>query len=323
MTNASTQPPPLFSPGDADDRAYCNVRDEVTEHARICKQFSQQLWDRYHPYADDHFLAEIRKDFNARFWEMYLTCTLLDNGPKLGYVVSCSKPGPDALVEHEGQRLWIEATVATDGDPTKPDSAVEDHSGNVPDEKILFRYANAIDTKHKKYLLYRDNGIIGKSDTYVIAINGYPLSYRWAEPEIPRILKALFPIGPLEMLIDRKTKMALGTRYQYRPAVKKISGSPVSTEIFLDQQYCGISAILYSCASGYGSSSPLGTDFILVHNPQASQPLPPGFLPCGREYRATAVKEGYEVVFQAGSLAAPEKEYQKSLASPVTPEMAE
>ena len=79
-----------------------------------------------------YFLTEIRRDFHARFWEMYLTCTFLQDALRLGYRVSCPKPGPDVLIEYQGRRIWIEATVATDGDPTSPDSAVEDHSGKIP-----------------------------------------------------------------------------------------------------------------------------------------------------------------------------------------------
>jgi hypothetical protein len=216
--------------------------------------------------------------------------------------VLCLKPGPDILIEHKRRRVWIEAIVATDGDPARPDSAVEDHSGKIPDEKIILRYANAINAKHAKYAAYRNSGIISKDDAYVVAINGYPLSYRWAEPEIPRVLKAVFPIGAYEVLIDREKREIVGTRHQFRPAVKKTSGSEVPTQIFLDDHYCDISAVLYSCANGY-SNPPMGADFIVVHNPLASQPLPLGMIPSDREYQATTVKDGYELTCHAGTIA--------------------
>lgn len=304
MTASNTQPKPLFSLGDAEDRAYSNLRDEVSETARACKQFSERLWAEYHAYADDQFLIEIRRDFSARFWEMYLTCTFLQDAPRLGYTVSCPKPGPDILIEHEGRRVWIEAIVATDGDPARPDSAVEDHSGKIPDEKIILRYANAIDAKHAKYVAYRKNDIVGTDDAYVIAINGYPLSYRWAEPEIPRVLKALFPLGAPQVFIDRGTGEIVGARHQFRPSVKKASGSVVPTDIFLNDSYCGISAVLHSCASGY-SKPPMGVDFVIVHNPLASQPVPLGVIPSGREYQATPVKDAYQLTCHAGAVAIP------------------
>ena len=192
MSNAH---PPLFSAGDAEAVAYRNLRDGVSEDARVCKQFSELLWDQYEPYADSHFLTEIRRDFCARFWEMYLTCTLLEHLPKQGFRVSCPKPGPDVLVESEGQRIWIEAVTATDGDPAKPDSAVQSDSGAVPDKKIILRYTNAVAEKHLKYRGYLTRKIVRENDAYVIAVNGYPLTYRRRDAEIPRILKAVFPIG--------------------------------------------------------------------------------------------------------------------------------
>jgi hypothetical protein len=237
---------------------------------------------------------------------MYLTCAFLEDAPRLGYKVSCPKPGPDILIEHKGRRLWIEATVATDGDPTRPDSAVEDPSGRVPDEKVILRLTNAINTKHAKYLDYLKNGTIRKDDAYVVAINGYSLSYRWAEPEIPRILKAVFPIGAYEVLIDRETREVTGTRHQFRGAVKKASGSEVSTQLFLEDCYRCISAVLYSRANAY-CGPPMCADFVVVHNPHASAPLPLEAIPSGREYVAAPAGDAYELTCHAGSTARPRR----------------
>jgi hypothetical protein len=113
-------PPPLFLPGDADDPAYRNLRDEVSEPARIGRKFAEELWAQYFPYADAHYLTEIRRDFNARFWEMYLTCTFLQNAHRYAFTVRCPKPGPDILLEFPDCRVWVEAVAATDGDRRNP-----------------------------------------------------------------------------------------------------------------------------------------------------------------------------------------------------------
>ncbi len=305
MGTANIQLPPLFSAGDAEDTAYINLRDEVSDMARYCKQFSEKLWEQYHPYADPHFLTEIRRDFGARFWEMYLTCALLEDAPRLGYTVSCPKPGPDNLIVHQGRNIWIEAIVATDGDPGKPDSAAEDHSCKIPDEKILLRYANAIMAKHAKYESYRKNGIVKPDEAYVIAISGAQLSYWWADPEIPRFLKAVFPLGALEVIIDRETGKVVDRRQQFRRSVTKKSGSNVQTDIFFDGQYSGISAVLHSYANAL-CKPPMSADFVLVHNPLASQPVALGVLPSGREYQATEVAaDTYELKCHPGSCGAP------------------
>lgn len=166
--------------------------------------------------------------------------------------------------------------------------------GRIPDQKIIMRYTTAIAEKHRKLTAYRQGGIIADADAYVIAVNSYALSHCWAEPEVPRVLKAVFPIGALEFIFDRKTMQDLGTRHQFRPNVIKASGAPVSTEIFVNANYTGISAVLHSYANAC-THGPLGVDFILIHNPMAAQALPRSlFLDC-REYVATPVGDGYEL----------------------------
>ena len=94
--------------------------------------------------------------------------------------------GPDILLECDGSRIWVEAVVATNGSPGRPDSVVEpnqDDSGKIPEEKLVLRYANAISKKCRKYRRYLRDGIIHKSDAFVIAINGAALSYKWTQAE--------------------------------------------------------------------------------------------------------------------------------------------
>ena len=67
----------LFGAGTATDGVFNNLRNPAHESALKAKYFAERLWSVYKPYADPHFLIEIRRDFNARFWEMYLTCALL------------------------------------------------------------------------------------------------------------------------------------------------------------------------------------------------------------------------------------------------------
>jgi type I restriction enzyme S subunit len=77
--------------------------------------------------------------------------------------LSCPKPGPDILLEHEGNRVWIEAVEATNGVPGLTDTVIEpnpDGSGRIPEEKLVLRYTNAITEKYRKYRGYLREGII-------------------------------------------------------------------------------------------------------------------------------------------------------------------
>jgi hypothetical protein len=48
----------LFQPGNALDLAYRNLRD--AQHCVKWKAYCESLWERFRPYADDHFLESTR-----------------------------------------------------------------------------------------------------------------------------------------------------------------------------------------------------------------------------------------------------------------------
>ncbi|HEX9870723.1 MAG TPA: hypothetical protein VGC99_19435, partial [Candidatus Tectomicrobia bacterium] len=70
----------------------------------------------------------------------------------------------------------------------------------------------------------------------------------------------------------------------FRDSIEKKSGEIVSTNVFLDPEYASMSAVLYSSVDALNRPKVLGSDFILVHNPLARNPLPLGFFAFGVEY---------------------------------------
>jgi type I restriction enzyme S subunit len=277
------------------DAAFENLRQAQSDEANACREFTEQLWEKYHPYADANFLDEIRLHFHSRFWEMYLTCALLQDGSERGYRVSCPKPGPDNLIEHEGKRIWIEAVTVTDGELGNPNSIDpgEPHS-SVMDQRIILRYRTAIDEKRRRYQDYRAKDIVGIADPYIVAVNGFGLSgmFKW-DAEMPRILKAVFPMGTLEFVFERNTRKAVRLQHQYRPNIYKASGAAVSTELFISDEYCTVSGVIRSFANANMATHPLGVDFVMVHNPRAMNPMPQKLIKAEREYYAMPTENGY------------------------------
>lgn len=167
----------------------------------------------------------------------------------------------------------------------------------VPADRIVLRYSNAIATKHDKYQGYLKTGRVSKADAYVVAVNGWPLGYSWASDELPRFIKAIYPLGALGFAIDPATRELVDRKHQFRPLINKNNRSTVSTQLFLREHYAGISAVLHSHAQAFMSQS-LGSDFHLALNPLARQPLPEGLLPSRREWRAMArAGSGYELAW--------------------------
>jgi hypothetical protein len=106
------------------------------------RDFVNSLWERYKLYADPHFLKDARDHFLERFWEMYLAVALLHRGFTLHRTGGES---PEFFVEFDGHRIWLEATAPSPG--TGNDKVPEIRfgvAGEVPTEKILLRFTNAL-----------------------------------------------------------------------------------------------------------------------------------------------------------------------------------
>jgi hypothetical protein len=273
------------------DETYRFIRDDP--RGAEAKAFIRRLWTFFFPYADHDFRKEIANSFSAKFWEMYLAFGLANQGAKLEQISSRSqgrrpRHGPDFRLSGLSHPVWIEATVPLDG--TRADRVPEEHLGSdqdIPSESLILRYRTRIDEKFKKLRSYLEAGIVHDSDPYIIAINSRSLSFGLYESDPPRILHALFPLGDQFVTIDPRTKQVVESGYQYRAKIVKQSGEPVSTDVFLDPTYEGISAVLF-CPSDVWHRPPneaevgLG-DFMLIHNPMAKNKVPYQWLKCGRE----------------------------------------
>jgi hypothetical protein len=275
---------PLFENQiNAIDQTYLRIRDNLD--LASTKAFLERLWRRFAPFADKNFRSAIAQSFHSRFWEMYLGHALLISGKQLKPV---SDAGPDLCVLGLPELLWIEAIAPSAG--KGPDAVPEEPLGvtyTLPSDEIILRLRSAIEEKFQKYKIYRDGRLLSPSEPFVIAINGRGLPSAWTETDLPRIVKAVFPLGSSYVTIDKNTMEKVDEGYMYRRKIIKLSGNPVSTTVFQDPQYAGISAILY-CNHDIFNRPPKESDislgFSVVHNPLANNPVPHRWLPCGREF---------------------------------------
>jgi len=242
----------------------------------------------YAPYADLHFLNEAKIHLTERFWEMYLGCTLLQNGFDLH---NPSAKGPEFYCIVDGVKCWFEAIAPGPGE--RPDSVpqMEDKGptedsdfSNIPEEKILLRLRSAIQTKHLKLKGYLCNKTVNEKDAYILAINSKRILPVILNPNPPIIVKAVFPLGNLTFSIDTQSRELVDVSYQHRGHILKQNSSAVSTDVFLDPEYANISAVIYSSVDVANYPSTLGADFCLVHNPFAKVPIRHSVLPYCSEY---------------------------------------
>jgi hypothetical protein len=278
--------------GEASDPAYRNIRNAKDGPFWKARVHCEYLWIFFQHYADPEFRTELRSNFDPRYWEMYLTTSLI----LAGYEVTCPKPGPDVGIMYRGQRIWFEATSPTRGAGGAPDQVPEMKTvalseepvvNDVPNDKILLRYLNSISVKYREqYANWLKKGVVSEKDAFVIAINPREISFDYADASPPRILQAGYTIGAPYVVIDRKTMKATKSGYHFRDQVAKEpkkdakEGDPppqVPTGVFQQGDYSGLSALLCSRVDAANRPAEMGDDFQLAPNPHATVPLPDAF----------------------------------------------
>lgn len=130
---------------------------------------------------------------------------------------------------------------------------------------------------------YISRGYIKAGQAAVIAVSGALLEHRYSELPIPRIVRALCGVGDLVLDLDRTTRKITGHSVQQFDEIHKASGEPVRTDLFFDPGYARVSAVMYSPSCWVCHPYVPGDEFIVVHNPLATTPLPDGWLPAGKE----------------------------------------
>lgn len=279
----------FFNCNNSEDIAYKNICLGKSDTQKNIKQFCESLWDKYVNHADSHFLSEIQKHFYDRFWEMYLTVTFLE----IGYSIKSSNKGPDILISYKDSKIWIEAVNSNNGTSLDVIPDVKfDATQLVPEDEIILRLRNSIEVKLMAYERYACRSIIKVKEPYIIALNSAGLNFM-TNDDIPYILKALFPIG--DYVYNFKDEIM---KIEFRDRIIKEKGSEVFTDIFFNDRYKYISAIIYSNVSAHDFHAELGSDFILIHNPKAINPLSMDFFKKGKIITIDINKENntFEVI---------------------------
>ena len=293
-----------------------------SENIRRCRDYCEQLWSLFYPYADAEFKTEFPVRLHQRFWEMYLTVTLLD----AGHEVCAPKPGPDIGIKHQGKRIWIEAVATTPGEPGKPDSVPQTNPktderfkvSKPPQEQIVLRLTTAIsgkfslcserqNNKHKsQYQRHLEDKIISPEDCYIVAVNYAKVWDYSDEGTPPYLLQALLGLGSPFVDMNRETGKITREGISYRGSIPKWNKNKVETNLFWNEKSKLLSAVIGSVShtgNAVNSTKPTlyGQDFMLVHNPMAQNPLPSGLLIRGRSVQQVSVDRDRDI-FQVSTL---------------------
>jgi hypothetical protein len=276
----------FFGTGRATDPIYERVRNNVNLHESEGRAFIELIWLNSAPYLDAD-LAE-RAPSNGlipTFWEMYLAYALKTYGINL---VPRSRrvpkhKGPDLFAEMP--EVWIEAVAATPGDGPDALKWGEPMTANrTPIDQFILRLRTAVEYKAAQLKKHIERGYIKAGQSSVIAVSGAMLPYRHGEGPVPFVVRAVLGVGNLVLDFDRATTKQVGQGVEYCDEVKKAHEASVRTDLFLDNRYSHVSAVIYSPSCWIHHPATPGADFMIIHNPQAASPLPDEWFPLGGEY---------------------------------------
>lgn len=229
-----------------------------------------------------------------------------------GFSLTSSNAGPDFSAVKDGKQVWFElVTPEPVGiDPTHlkfPAVGAPPVVRSVPHDAITLRWTNAIVSKARKLhghlerdkAGYLSNGLVKANEPYVIVVNANLLS-AWSAmsltgvSQFPYAVEVCFGIGPLAASIDRFSGELLSSGPQQRLEIDRHLKPPVPSDTFLDESFAGVSAV-------FGIN--LDTNFVCgktpysvaVHNPLATNPVPPSLIPAQQHWVCEFEDEGYTV----------------------------
>lgn len=252
-----------------------------------------------------HLVAELETLEERKLWSCLWEAMLYRHLSSMGYelrnsVTAAGQQGPDFCVNYQGRTIWIEAIVPSpEGIPSdwlEPPGKGEYRVKTKPDQPRVLRCTSAIDAKQMKFAEYRAKGIVGASDCAVIAVNICRLS-DWdvdgnGISQLPLVMEAVFPIGPLGVPITREGKLDGPAQHMPRFALKKVNGSEIQTANFLNPRFANVSAVM----QGHQKDM-LKKDLLLstAHNPLASNPLPTSLFGTRAEFVAEKRGDEYQL----------------------------
>lgn len=262
----------FFRPGKISDSksTYSLVRDDPDFADQ--KSSVERLWAQYRHLADSHFQADAQNHFHQRFWEMYLGCTLIQQGFNLKRV---SGNGLEYYFMVGHRRVWVEAVApeAGEGNNRVPAYEPSDEMTPVPVDQIILRITSVVATKLNAYRAAVDKGLIAPDEQFLLAINPRAIPDWPLRAEIPYFIKALLPFGAYAFELGDAAEQSPRAFHVKRSSLLKSSRSPVSTTALLDEDSKPMVAVLHSCVDVVNQIGTLGADFDVLHNPNAAENL--------------------------------------------------
>ena len=276
---------------DAPSPEYKYVLNAADERSQEVKAHCEDLWSDFSKHADEHFLDEFPVHFHQRWFEMYLTVSLI----RAKLPVTCPKPGPDILLNLGKRRIWVEAVCATEGQLGKPDSVPPVECGkarNVPIMQYVTRIRNSLSEKERKFREYKKKGIVKCGDHQVIAVNSGAICGLFGNLD-ECMMRSLYGVGDMFVTFNKTSGKFGETGRRSVLTIAKFSGAEIDVQPFVNESMEHVSSVLASWANAFNRPSNLGADFVLYPNLSCSNPLLGSMLPVAEEWLFTETEDSW------------------------------
>ncbi|MDD2732642.1 MAG: hypothetical protein PHF56_01775 [Desulfuromonadaceae bacterium] len=272
----------LFTPVVPDENQHSNFRVITTpglySHERdVLASWAEGFVDR-----DGKAVKEFQTTFNSTFWELYLHAAFQD----LGFLADYSKEAPDFILSKDGYQIIAEATIASnpEGYPAEWERDVTKEAIQKLDaeeivELAAVRLANAVATKHKKYVESYSKLDHVKGLPYVICVAPFeqPFFFEQSDNAIRRVLYS-FDRYLFKDMPEEQKRVIFGE--VYFDSFVKSSGIEIELGFFRNNRMKEVSAVIFSCCATFSKVRALAknTDQQVIfmakrHNDQGLQPL--------------------------------------------------
>lgn len=266
---------------------------------------------RIPPCADKNYLTELDKgdtdkgQFVSRLWE----AMLYSRFNEADWSVSGGGNGPDFRIDMDASKgnVLVEAVAAQLGDADKNGMTREwqdrkrgEIFNNIYNDMIP-RLTSVLKTKKDNHLKHIESHPEDKDTPFVIAVHDGMLGSAHGHHPCTNLLlivHAVLPVGTPAVIENAETgEEIVGPHLQSRNAIPKRNGGTAPTGCFLDDDYKCVSAVIY-CWGLYEVNDKDGAEdlrqppYVVVHNPEAKNPLPQPWLPGATEYAAAEAADG-------------------------------
>jgi hypothetical protein len=269
----------------ASDICYRNLMGD-SDWARDARVYFSYLYGVSAGLLDKNYLAELKANLHSRFAEVYFAAVCRDR-----LKLKISHPSDKGLDFYLDEfNCWVECVTPGSGKEGSVNSIPCNEPGisyQFPERQFMLRMASSVKAKSEKALSDISKGIVKVDQPILLFVSAGGLKDGCLAYPHPKLFNVLCGLGDLNLFFESKKSDVILAQYESSLVVEKIGADElIDIGYFFNEQYAHISAVFYSWANFANPRSPseIGRDIHILHNPNATNKLPFGFFPCGREF---------------------------------------